>query len=169
MKTLQTRFKVLFSNVIQEYFATKPYYQSNDYKKGTTDYDLNTDLFYQKLVIGIFCVLNISKKANNPPPVPYVDINDLKRIVFNYNLFTDKNKNELKLEFTRLARNLIYSIENKYIDTYKNGNKIEKRNLLQEIKQSKEFNIKIKLRLINYKKTILFIQKLICIHFLNIF
>ena len=134
-------------NVIQEYFATKTYYQSDDYNEVTKKFDLNINLFYQKLVIGIFCVLNISKKANNPPPVPYVDINDLKRIVFNYNLFTDKNKNELKLEFTRLARNLIYSIENKYIDTYKNGNKIEKRNLLQEIKQSKEFNIKDKIKI----------------------
>lgn len=43
-----------------------------------------------KLIICIFCVFNISKNANNPPPIPYIDINDIK---YNYN---NKNYDELK-------------------------------------------------------------------------
>ena len=31
-----------------------------------------------KLLICIFCVVNLEKSANNPPPIPYVDINELK-------------------------------------------------------------------------------------------
>lgn len=29
------------------------------------------------LVVSVFCVLNVSKKANNPPPVPYLDANNV--------------------------------------------------------------------------------------------
>jgi hypothetical protein len=29
------------------------------------------------LVVGVFCVLNLSRKANNPPPVPYINTNDI--------------------------------------------------------------------------------------------
>ena len=32
------------------------------------------------ILISIFCVFNISRMANNPPPVPYVDINKLSLI-----------------------------------------------------------------------------------------
>ena len=49
--------------------------------------EINTDLtvkqFYKDIIVGIFCVLNISTGANNPPPVPYVDINQLKKAFFN--------------------------------------------------------------------------------------
>ena len=37
---------------------------------------------YKEIIISAFCVLNISRKANNPPPVPYMDINELKRVFF---------------------------------------------------------------------------------------
>jgi hypothetical protein len=38
----------------------------------------NTKLNESELVLCVFCVLNISKNASNPPPVPYLDINELK-------------------------------------------------------------------------------------------
>jgi len=34
--------------------------------------------FYTDLIISIFCVFNISRGANNPPPTHYIDINKLK-------------------------------------------------------------------------------------------
>ena len=34
--------------------------------------------FYDEILISVFCVFNISQDANNPPPVPYVDINGIK-------------------------------------------------------------------------------------------
>jgi hypothetical protein len=36
-----------------------------------------------KLVISVFCVLNISRIANNPPPIPYIDINIMKKLYYN--------------------------------------------------------------------------------------
>jgi hypothetical protein len=33
------------------------------------------------LVLSVLCVLNLSPKANNPPPIPYIDINSLKAAV----------------------------------------------------------------------------------------
>jgi hypothetical protein len=34
------------------------------------------------LVFSIFCVFNLSHDANNPPPIPYIDINKLKKLCF---------------------------------------------------------------------------------------
>jgi hypothetical protein len=47
-----------------------------DYLNNDNKY--NIEKFYNDIVICVFCVFNISKGANNPPPVPYIDINDLK-------------------------------------------------------------------------------------------
>lgn len=41
--------------------------------------------FYNDIIVSVFCVFNISKSANNPPPVPYIDINNLK-LIFNNKL-----------------------------------------------------------------------------------
>ena len=93
------------------------------YLKGNSDYEISQ--MYQDILVGVFCVINISKGANNPPPVPYVDINDLKRLVYfnsakdilgsrdsDGNLIEgDKTK-----EFLKLATQLINVIETKYID-----------------------------------------------------
>lgn len=42
----------------------------------------NLDSMYNNMVLCVFCVFNISKDlhTNNPPPVPYIDINKLKRL-----------------------------------------------------------------------------------------
>ena len=38
---------------------------------------------FSKIVISVFCVLNISRIANNPPPIPYIDINIMKKLYYN--------------------------------------------------------------------------------------
>jgi hypothetical protein len=35
---------------------------------------------FEDIIIAIFCVMNISHSASNPPPTPYININDLKRV-----------------------------------------------------------------------------------------
>lgn len=59
------------------------------------------------LIIGVFCVLNLEKTANNPPPVPYIDINNLK---YELNYY---NKHSLKKDsvFIKHCKNLIKRIE----------------------------------------------------------
>ena len=41
--------------------------------------------FYKDVVLCIFGVFNISRLADNPPKVPYIDINNLKRLFYNDN------------------------------------------------------------------------------------
>ena len=43
------------------------------------------DSFYKDIVLCVFGVFNISRLADNPPKVPYIDINNLKRLFYNDN------------------------------------------------------------------------------------
>jgi hypothetical protein len=43
----------------------------------------NKGVVLKNLIVGVFCVLNLSKKANNPPPVPYINTNGLRTVLTN--------------------------------------------------------------------------------------
>jgi len=73
----------------------------NDDNKYTSVQDL-----YKVIIVGVFCVFNISRKANNPPPTPYMDINDLKRRFSSGILDADAYK-----DFQRLGIKIIEMIE----------------------------------------------------------
>lgn len=80
-------------------------------------------MMYRDLLVCVFCVFNISKRANNPPPVPYVDINKLKKILYFGNIF-EEDKHEFAIE----ANNLVQIIKNKYkytIDTGAERNRLD--------------------------------------------
>ena len=87
----------------------------------TGDISALNDL-YKDLLVGVFCVVNVSKKASNPPPVPYIDINELKRIVY-YNEAkdiintNDIDTNDITKKFVKESLKLINTIDKKYIDT----------------------------------------------------
>lgn len=38
---------------------------------------------YKEIIVSVFCVFNISRSANNPPPIPYIDINKIKYLFNN--------------------------------------------------------------------------------------
>jgi len=68
-----------------------------------------------KLIISIFCVFNMSKKANNPPPIPYIDINGIK---YDYNNQDYENLlNKLKI-FTDISndKNILNKFNNQEND-----------------------------------------------------
>ena len=72
---------------------------------------------YKNLLVGVFCVVNVSKKASNPPPVPYIDINELKRVVY-YNEAKDIiDTDKITKKFVNESLKLINTIDKKYIDT----------------------------------------------------
>ncbi len=52
----------------------------------------NNDLIkvYDQLLVSVLCVVNLEKTANNPPPVPYVDINTLKKMFYYRTMFISK-------------------------------------------------------------------------------
>ena len=61
-------------------------------KEGTNRDELKKQ-FFKDLIVSVFCVFNISRAANNPPPTPYIDINELKLLFNNsdiHDLYTDK-------------------------------------------------------------------------------
>ena len=128
---------IIFNN-IYEYLKSKP--GALDIEPETSnmtitekeEYEKNTKLqMYKDLMICVFCVFNISYGANNPPPVPYVDINELKRIVYNYDIFKDK-----KQDFIDKSNELIETINSKFIQTYTdNTGKTQSKNLLEDLKK----------------------------------
>jgi hypothetical protein len=64
--------------------------------------------FYKDIVISVFGVFNVSRLADNPPPVPYIDINHLKQIYYNNDSeYSEKYPllwalHELKLQIEKL-------------------------------------------------------------------
>ena len=78
---------------------------------------------YKDIIISIFCVFNISRAANNPPPIPYLDINNFKSIYY-FDKFTDTNNyqsvKEFILEWKKIYKQIIKK-EN-YVE-YFNDNK----------------------------------------------
>jgi hypothetical protein len=75
--------------------------------------------FYKDILISVFCVLNISEEANNPPPVPYMDINELKIALKTYekaredkvNRMYDKIPPEIKKELMNSLKKTYYKIK----------------------------------------------------------
>ena len=91
---------------------------------------------YKEIIVSVFCVFNISRGANNPPPVPYMDINDLKRI-----FFSGINRTNYA-EFQRLGNIIIKMIsEDSKPDGFKD--KVgDLMNTIQELTGNLSLNIK---------------------------
>jgi len=68
---------------------------------------------YEDIIISIFCVFNISRGANNPPPTPYLDINKLKLLFYYEDLI---NKTSIQEEFIKQATRIIDMITNGFKD-----------------------------------------------------
>jgi len=75
---------------------------------GKTYADKNA--FYKDIIVAVFCVFNISRRANNPPPVPYVDINKLKQLFF----YEKDNIESLSNEILILAKRFSKFLNLKY-------------------------------------------------------
>lgn len=109
---------VIFDQIF-DYLNKNKYFASDNDKE-------NEEKMYSDLLVCIFCVLNISKRANNPPPVPYIDINNLKRIMYFGDIFDKDAK-----EFLKESKKLLNSIESKYIYETETG---EKKNRVNDLK-----------------------------------
>ena len=68
---------------------------------------------YEDIIISIFCVFNISRGANNPPPTPYLDINKLKLLFYYEDII---NKTSIQDEFIKEAARIIDMISNGFKD-----------------------------------------------------
>ena len=70
--------------------------------------------FYKNILISVFCVFNISRKANNPPPIPYLDINRLKEIYYQYEQIDDISNRTKFVEELKYIYIKITGDKNKY-------------------------------------------------------
>lgn len=72
--------------------------------------ELGDDKLFKNLSIAVFCVFNISKSANNPPPIPYIDINQ----VWNYIKSLSDDLNNYTRENAIILRNMMYDLKLKF-------------------------------------------------------
>lgn len=60
--------------------------------------------FSKKIIFGIFCVMNITPQQNEPPPIPYIDINEMKKYSNNWNvdylIKTASESNQIIITYT---------------------------------------------------------------------
>lgn len=86
-----------------------------------------------ELIIGIFCVFNVSLNANNPPPIPYIDINDLLQTINNFG--------DVTIDDFKILRDKMFDLKlklNNYIDKIPDLNKeINDDSLFFELKKLK--------------------------------
>jgi hypothetical protein len=116
----------IFDSIIEELTAQ---YHVSKYQKYIVKDDKKSEeerktdairkAIYHDIIISIFCVFNISRGANNPPPTPYIDINKLKRL-FYYGDILNTNKTD-RTEFQNQVTHTIEGlIHDKYRDKVSN-------------------------------------------------
>ena len=59
--------------------------------------------FYKDIIVSVLCVFNISKQANNPPPIPYIDINRFKQLYYLEIIKKYGNSGEIKVEKDKIT------------------------------------------------------------------
>ena len=75
---------VIFKEVIKTFYLNENDDEYERLKKENGEQFIEKyKTMYKDLVMAIFCVFNISKNANNPPPIPYIDTNKIKDMFYN--------------------------------------------------------------------------------------
>jgi hypothetical protein len=112
---------VIFNRIFN-YLINNSYFTIND------SYQIKRTQFYKDILISVFCVFNISRSANNPPTVPYIDINELK-IAFkifekeyndNVSIKDYKISNDVKNELMKNLKKIYYKIKGTSFDVNEN-------------------------------------------------
>lgn len=83
--------------------------------KETKGYTTPTEM-YEDIIISIFCVFNISRGANNPPPTPYLDINKLKQLFYYQDILNNSINNTYQLDFISECEEIINKISKEFVD-----------------------------------------------------
>jgi len=108
---------VIFQEIMNYLIDNGKDYKRKNPKTGEREPDKYK--FYKDIVVGVFCVFNISRQANNPPPTPYVDINRVKQLFYYENI----GKALKRKEFISYFNDLIKAIQKDFSD--KVGNLLE--------------------------------------------
>ena len=84
----KTEYSIIFDDVYKYLRNETP----DKYLRNETPDNYNKTRFYKEVLVCVFCVLNISRKANDPPLVSYLDMNDLKKKYYSTNASIDNIK-----------------------------------------------------------------------------
>jgi hypothetical protein len=127
---------VIFQKIF-EYLDNKKYFDNVTIHPDTLEYlkvielkKNKTKKFYEDILISVFCVLNISPSANNPPPVPYIDINELKISLKMYDKYAD---GATKAELIKNLVKTYYKVTDKNLEGL---DEIQNENSFDEIQTS---------------------------------
>jgi hypothetical protein len=105
-QTQNTTGSVIFDEIYKELQGQKGYKTPQE--------------MYKNIIISIFCVFNISRGANNPPPTPYLDINKFKSIYYFENMFSgdgfQKNQEEFIAQGDRIIKMISETFKDKVAD-----------------------------------------------------
>ena len=83
--------------------------------KETKGYTTPTEM-YEDIIISIFCVFNISRGANNPPPTPYLDINKLKQLFYYQDILNNSINDTYQRDFISECEKIINKVSNEFAD-----------------------------------------------------
>jgi hypothetical protein len=77
--------------------------------------------FYKELLVCMFCVFNVARRANNPPASTYIDINELKYFVNSsgqaYNTYTTTTQTKIKDNLLGILDSIIkQDLKNKFLN-----------------------------------------------------
>lgn len=101
-QTPNTTGSVIFDEIYKELQSQKGYQTPQE--------------MYKNIIISIFCVFNISRGANNPPPTPYLDINKFKSIYYFENMFSENGFEQNQKEFITQGERIIKMISETFKD-----------------------------------------------------
>jgi hypothetical protein len=94
-----------------------------EFLKQNREYSVND--FYNDILISVFCVFNISPSANNPPPVPYIDINELKIAFKKFEKEYNDNIGNAKYEIPEAIKTELITQLNKIYYKIKGSNVVD--------------------------------------------
>ena len=117
---------VIFDEIYKELQQIKQYQKPED--------------MYKDIIISIFCVFNISRAANNPPPTPYLDINKLKVLFYYEDIINNTTiQDEFINEFEKIINMISIEFKDKVSDLNTIKSAISKQktiyNLFEEVGQ----------------------------------
>ena len=122
-QTLNTTGSVIFDEIYKELQSQKGYQTPQD--------------MYKDIIISIFCVFNISRGANNPPPTPYLDINEFKSIYYFKNIFSGDRFQENQKDFIdqgdRIIKMISETFKDKVADLQTIKSQIERNNTIYNL------------------------------------
>jgi hypothetical protein len=105
MGQLNTKSEVIPSVLFQAIYDH--YYSPSPQNTTPTPTPKSKKDFYNELMVNLFCVFNVTKFANNPPVVPYIDTNSLKQNFYNRLYKKEQSyKEKLTTDLKKVLRNI---------------------------------------------------------------